>query len=80
MDTMHNPFEDPETGFRERYQKLLPLLAPPQARLVLGADANDLIAHGFPDGIDIIARAAGVDHNTVNQGRTELDTHNTPTK
>jgi hypothetical protein len=80
MDTMRKPFEDPETSFRERYDKLLPLLSQPQTRLVLGADANDLIEHGFPDGIDIVARAAGVDPDTVRQGRAELDALNTPTK
>ena len=80
MGTMRNPFGDPETSFRERYDKLLPLLGQPQTRLVLGADANDLIEHGFPDGIDIVARAAGVDPDTVRQGRAELDTLNTPTK
>jgi len=80
MDTMRNPFEDPETSFHERYHKLLPLLGQPHTRLVLGADANDLIEHGFPDGIDIVARAAGVDPGTVRQGRAELDALNTPTK
>ncbi|HET9842853.1 MAG TPA: hypothetical protein VFQ01_12690 [Nocardioides sp.] len=77
---MPNPFEDPETSFRERYQKLLPLLGQPQTRLVLAADANDLIAHGFPNGIDIVARAANVDPNTVRHGITELADLNTPTK
>lgn len=79
MGTMRNPFEDPETSFRERYHKLLPLLDQPQARLVLAADANALIEHDFPDGIDIIARAAGVDPDTVRQGTAELDALNTPT-
>ena len=80
MGAMRTPFEDPETSFRERYQKLLPLLGQPQTRLVLAADANDLIAHGFPDGTDIVARAAGVDPHTVHQGRAELDALNAPTK
>ena len=80
MRDMRNPFEDPETSFHERYQELLPLLGQPQTRLVLAADANDLIAHGFPNGIDIVARAAGVDPNTVDQGRAELDALNAPTK
>lgn len=80
MGGMRNPFEDPETSFRERYHKLLPLLGQPQARLVLAADAGDLIARGFPDGIDIVARAAGVDPDTVHQGRAELAALNTPTK
>lgn len=80
MGTMHNPYEDPETSFRGRYHKLLPLLGQSQTRLVLAADANDLIGHGFTDGIDIIARAAGVTPDTVHQGRAELDNLNTPTK
>jgi len=80
MDTMRNPFEDPETSFRERYHKLLPLLGQPQTRLVLAADANDLIAHDFPDGIDIVARAAGLDPDTVRNGIAELAALNTPTK
>ncbi len=80
MDTMRNPFADPETSYRERYRKLLPLLDQPQTRLVLAADANALIAHGLPDGIDIVARAANIDPNTIHQGRAELDALNTPTK
>lgn len=80
MDTMRDPFADPETSFRERYRTLLPLLPQTQARLVLAADANDLIARAFPDGIEIVARAAGVDPRTVQQGQAELDALNTPTK
>lgn len=80
MGCMRNPFEDPETSFRERYHKLLPLLGQPQTRLVLAADANDLVAHGFPDGIDIVARAADVAPDTVRHGIAELAALNTPTK
>lgn len=79
METMRNPFEDPETSFREKYARLLPLLDEPQARLVLGADANALLEHDLPDGIDIIARAAGVAPATVKTGVAELAALNTPT-
>lgn len=79
MEHMRNPFEDPETSFRDRYTKLLPLLDKPQVRLVLAADANDLTKHGFPNSTEIVARAAGVDPATVRQGIAELNALNTPT-
>lgn len=80
MGHMRNRFTDPETNLRDRYRRLLPLLGQPQTRLVLAADANDLITHGYPDGINVVARAANVDPDTVRNGIAELAALNTPTK
>lgn len=76
MNTM-NPGE--EDRLRDKYALLLHRLDPHQASLVLGADANAYTAAG-EDGINLVARTAGIDPDIVTAGAAELDRLNTPTK
>lgn len=66
-----------EQSLRAKYDLLLDRLDAPQARLVLGADANASTQAGH-DGITLVARAAGVDPAIVAAGAAELDRLNTP--
>ena len=75
MNTMH---PDDEDRLRDKYTLLLDRLDPHQASLVLGADANAFTAAG-KDGINLVARAAGIDPDIVAAGAAELDRLNTPT-
>lgn len=67
-----------EARLRDKYALLLNRLDPRQASLVLGADANAFTAAG-EDGINLVARTAGVDPAIVIAGAAELDRLNTPT-
>lgn len=72
MDPMTRPSDtEVEESFRTRYAVLFPHLTDNQIRLVLAADANSMTEQDR-DGVQIVARAAGIGPKIVTTGIAEL--------
>lgn len=56
-------------AYRNRYQKLLPVLSEKQQRMILGSDA-EVLGYG---GVSLVSELSGVSRPTINIGRKELN-------